>query len=289
MIKLGAAFQDIYQLIEYLFISGLHDECEKLSNLAGKIDFYERIKQEYLAENPSSDAEWTAFKDKRLRGKDIALIGEDEYEFLAYNAFKLSKNSNILEIGTYHGGSTLALCEGSELNESQITSIDPFVGFIKGRPQRNTECMNWSQNLWQKNVNKYSKRIRCIAGSATSVLCDLANHGEKFDLIYYDACHGCETPFEMALISCVASDSCTLIADDILGHNLIMKSSWAIGLKNLYSFPRFKGNLAVANFKKELFPVNLKFEPSTEQFSILSKCVLHACDKQDLSLISFEI
>ena len=51
-----------------------------------------------------------------------------------------------------------------------------------------------------KNVGKYSDRIRCIAGSATSILYDLARKGEKFDLIFYDTAHNCEAPFEMALL-----------------------------------------------------------------------------------------
>ena len=150
-----------------------------------------------------------------------------------------------------------------------------------------TDAMNWSQNLWQKNVGKYSDRIRCIAGSATSILCDLARQGEKFDLIFYDTAHNCETPFEMALIASVASDNCTLIADDVINHNLTMTTSWAICLKNLYAFPKFMGHLAIANFKKQMHPINLHFEPSSESIQNLSKGVQIACEKQDLSLIAF--
>ena len=288
MIKLGSAFENIHQLIEYLFIVGLHNESEKLSCLAKKRDFFDQIKQEYLAEDPSSDESWRKQINLSETGKKISLIGKQEYEYLAYSAYKLKKDSKILEIGTYHGGTTLALCEGSKHNESQITSIDPFVGFYEGARQSQSDCMNWNQNLWQKNVRNHSDRIRCISGSATAILCELAKQGEKFDLIFYDASHGCETPFEMAIMSCVASENCKLIADDIINFNFTMNSSWAIGLKNLYSFPRFKGALAVANFKKDTFPLNLKFDPSTEQLSTLSKGILYACEKKDLSLISFD-
>ena len=114
MLKLGQPFQDIYQLIEYLYIIGLHKEAILLANLAEKQDFLEKITQEYSAEDPNLDANWFAFKKHVGHGKNISLIGSQEYDFLAYSAFKLKPNSKILEIGTYHGGTTLALCEGSK-------------------------------------------------------------------------------------------------------------------------------------------------------------------------------
>ena len=93
----------------------------------------------------------------------------------------------------------------------------------------------------------------------------------------------------MALISCIASENCILIADDIINYNYTMTSSWAIGLKNLYAFPRFAHKLAIANFKREIFPSNIKFNPSVEQLKALSSAILFAYEKNDFSLISFDI
>ena len=175
-------------------------------------------------------------------------------------------------------------------NCNQITSIDPFIGFRESiLTTFCTDCTNWNQVLWQKNTQQYSDRIRYVAGSAIPILSDLARHNEKFDLIFYDASHGCETPFEVSLISCIASEYCTLILDDVINHNSIMTSAWAIGLKNLFAFPRFAGRLSIANFKRDLFPTNIKFEPSTAQLSSLIEGIEYVCKKGDLSLISFDI
>ena len=287
MLHLESSLRDICQLIEYLYIIGLHKESKELSILAEESEFYNTIVRDYSAEDPSLDKDWLEVRGEIGDGKNLALLGGQEYEFIAYNAFKLNRNSRILELGTYHGGSTLALCEGSKFNNSQITSVDPFIGFQANTPISDMDAMNWSQNLWQKNVRRHSGRIRCFAGSATSILCDLARRGEKFDLIFYDTAHNCETPFEMALISSVAAENCTLIADDIINHNFTMTTSWAISLKNLYAFPRFMGHLAIANFKTQIHPTNLKFEPSLEQLWGLARGVQIACEKQDLTLISF--
>ena len=149
MLKPETSFNNMNQLIEDLYIIGLQKEAKELPSLADKKDFFEAIERDYQAKEPSSDKHWVGFKNEIGAGKSIALLGEKEYDFIAYSAYKLSSNSKILKIGTYHGGSTLALCEGSNFNKSRITSIDPFTGFEKF-PIFDTDAMNWSQNLWQK-------------------------------------------------------------------------------------------------------------------------------------------
>lgn len=111
--------------------------------------------------------------------------------------------------------------------------------------------------------------------------------GEKFDLIYLDAGHGCETATEMALISCLASDNCTFIADDVINYNNDMTSAWAIAVKNYLAFPRFYGSLSAANFKSDLFPFNQKWCLSVENAAILKDHIWKACKKNDLSTIKF--
>lgn len=289
MIDLSNSFSSLSEFIEYLFIVGLHKEAIELAELSNNHALAHNLDNSYIIKLEELRPETDKTQALKINKKDYCLLSQEEYEFLHLSASNLEPNSKILEIGTYLGGSTSALCEGSSKNKCEVTTIDVYQNF--GQENSNTKLhqpLNWDYNYWQCNTRAYSNRIRSIRGSATNILRKLAREGERFDLIFLDTAHNVETYFELSLISCIASYNCTLIADDVVNWNSnLMTSAWALGLKNFLCHPRFFQKFAIANFKDDPTPFNFKYEINEGAVAELKKVVCDALSAKNAEILSF--
>lgn len=286
--ELSTLFSSKEELIEYLFVIGAQKEALDLAILDNNHSLARTLKSTYTAQISDLNEKSNKSNSQLHSTKDFCLLPQEENNFLSHMASTLRQGSKILEIGTYLGGSTVALCEGSSNNNCEITSIDIYQGFQQiNSNAKLTQAANWDYNYWQLNTQKHSNRIRSFRGSATNTLRRLARDGERFDLIFLDTAHDVETYFELCLISCVASNNCILIADDVVNRSNIMLSAWALGLKNFLCHPRFFGKLAIANFKDDSTPFNFKYAASEELVSMLRKAVNDVVETKDIGLLIF--
>ena len=286
---MGGYFASLSEFVEYLFIIGLQKEALELAELSNNHALAHRLVNSYTIKSAEVHSELEKLQVEKIKKRDYCLLSQEEYEFLYLSASTLEPNSKILEIGTYLGGSTSALSEGSSNNRCEITTIDVYQGFGQKNSNSNLgQALNWDYNYWQCNTRIYSNRIRSIRGSATNILRKLAREGERFDLIFLDAAHSVETYFELSLISCVASNNCILVVDDVVdwGSNK-MTSAWALGLKNFLCYPRFFKKFAIANFKDDSTPFNFKYEISEESVATFKKVVQEVVATKNLETISF--
>ena len=283
-------FSSVSELIEYLFIIGLHKEAFELAEVSNTEDLAQKMNETYLIKHADLLEKINKTLIKPLEKKEFCLLSQQEYEFLYWSASTLSPNSKILEIGTYLGGSTVALCDGSSNNSCEVTTIDVYHGFNQKNGNFNLQqAVNWDYNYWQNNTREYANRIRSIRGSATNTLRRLARDGERFDLIFLDTAHDVETYFELSLISCIASSNCILIADDVVDWNSnIMTSAWALSLKNFLCHPRFFEKFAIANFKDDAIPFNFKFEVNEVSIATLKRCVADVIKTRDMESLVFK-
>lgn len=98
------------------------------------------------------------------------------YYFLA-GLCKTKQIVRVLEIGTYRGGSTLAMLQGIEIEKADILTIDI--------------------ELFEPNVLENIPQIKRIIGDSldSKVISEVVNHfkGQKIDLIYIDGLHTYES------------------------------------------------------------------------------------------------
>ena len=158
----------------------------------------------------------------------------------------------------------MALLQGARESESNLTSIDVYTGFHDGRikTERSDQCMHWEHLEWQNNVSNYSDLVTSYHGCAVPILKDLLRKQKKYDLIFLDTAHDLESIAEFTLISCVASEKCLFILDDVVDFNNDMTSAWLLALKYYFAFPRFHSSYAMARLKHTSMPMNFKANPS---------------------------
>ena len=253
-------FRSPEELIETLHIFGLHGFASELAEALSLCDWYQTIVSRYLHVTESSDGP----RIEPFGGKGVRAL-EVFHEELRSMAAALPSVSRILEVGTYIGGSTLALAQGSVLSNSKVTSIDLYMGFNE-RDSRSTNSfsspVHWEYNTWQVNLNSLSERLESMRGASVPILRSLVKSGRRFDFIFLDTSHQIETLSELALISCLAEVGCRLVMDDVINFGGDMTTAWCSSLINFLAFPRFTpGGLAVASFKDDALPMNCKLNP----------------------------
>ena len=166
-----------------------------------------------------------------------------------------------MEVGTYVGGSSLALLQGAKYSKSKYTGIDVYAGFptAKFSTNNNIRCMHWEHMEWQNTTAKYSELITTYHGCSIPLLKNLIKDQKKYDLIFVDTAHEIDSLAEFALISCLASDNCLFVLDDIIDHNPEMTAAWLMSLKYNFAFPRFyQSRYALARPKNATMPLNFK-------------------------------
>ena len=254
-------FRSPEELIETLHIFGLHGFASELAEALSLCDWYQTIVSRYLHVTESSDGP----RIEPFGGKGVRALGVF-HEELRSMAAALPSDSRILEVGTYIGGSTLALAQGSVLSDSKVTSIDLYIGFNE-RDSRSTNSMSspvhWEYNTWQANLNFFSDRLETIRGASIPALRGLVKSGRRFDFIFLDSSHQIETLSELALISCLADVGCRLVMDDVVNNGGDMTTAWCSSLIHFLAFPQFtQGGLATASFKDDALPMNCKLNPA---------------------------
>ena len=94
-------------------------------------------------------------------------------------------------------------------------------------------------------------------GCSVPLLREFVKQGLTFDLIFLDSSHEIETHYELALLSCLASNNCKFIFDDVIDFNDEMSSGWSIMLKYFLGFPSFfEDKFAIAYSRNTAIPMN---------------------------------
>ena len=261
------------ELIEFTYMAGLHQRSVILANALGREDLLESIKEKYehrsLIENEFGDELNNELEEVR------SLCSMKQLKFLRNVASNLPAESSILEIGTYVGGTSLALLQGASYSNCKYTGIDVYAGFANAPSSTNSvyQCMHWEHIEWQNNVSKYSELVTSHHGCSIPILKDLINEQKKYDLIFVDTAHELDSLAEFALIACLANENCLFILDDVIDFNKEMTSAWLMSLKYNFSFPRFfHSKYALARPKNARMPLNFKAEISNVFKNISEIC-----------------
>ena len=185
----------------------------------------------------------------------------DHLKLLRNITKNMAADSKILEVGSYLGATTLALLQGARLSNSRVTSIDVYTGIhdAKIKTERCDQSMHWEHLEWQNNVSDYADIITSYHGCAVPILRDFVRQRMKFDLIFVDTAHDIESIAEFTLISCLASENCLIILDDVVDYNNEMTTAWLMSLKYNFGFPKFfDSSYAIARLKNTSMPMNFK-------------------------------
>ena len=261
------------ELLEYLYVAGLHNKARVIAEVMGFNDYFELLQRKYeYKQSEQSNLEQMDEEFYLIQGLTWQMR---HLKFLRNIVISLPPRSNILEIGTYLGSSTLALLQGAKINDCKLTAIDVYSSFPDSRlnTSNSNECMHWEYLEWQNNVSKYSELVSSYHACSIPMLKHFISQQKKFDLIFLDTAHDLETQSELALISCLASENCLFVLDDVIDYNQEMTSAWLTSLKYSFSFPQFfDSKYALARPKNSPLPLNFKAN-SAELFNSISEIV----------------
>ena len=248
----------VEEFIEYMYLCGLHEPSRGLAEMLGLEQYFSSLVSVYSFN--CVEYEYPGLMDDELESV-AGLCGIDENKFLRNMVRGLRPNSSVLEIGTFVGGSSIALLQGAEYSDCNVTSIDLFAGFGGHSRATVSSCssMHWEYLKWQKNISKYASRSRSIHASSLYGLKRLIKEGCEYDLIFLDASHEMDTFAEMALISVLLKEGGIVILDDVLDYNTFMTDAWAASMKHFFGDPSFyNGRFVVARGKDSAIPPNVK-------------------------------
>ena len=247
------------ELIEFTYIAGLHKRARILANALGLDDLLIDLQEKYQY-NDSIKDNFSSEEDKELE-RVRSLCSLDALKFLRDLASVLPAGSNILEVGTYIGGTSIALLQGAKYSHCKYTAIDVYAGFtdVKNKTNSFAQCMHWEHLEWQNNISKYSELVTSYHGCSIPVLRNLVKEQKKYDLIFIDTAHELDSLAEFTLITCLANDNCLFVFDDVIDFNREMTSAWLVSLKYNFAFPKFfRSKYALARPKNAHMPLNFK-------------------------------
>ena len=114
------------ELIETLYIGGLHKPSVQIAHWLGIENFIGSLIKKYSYDFPDENKELE--KEKRSINKyNIAGLGKFHSK-LATIAGNLKPKSKVLKIDTYLGKSTISLSQGCELSNSYLTCVETYYG-----------------------------------------------------------------------------------------------------------------------------------------------------------------
>ena len=130
---------------------------------------------------------------------------------------ELKRPVNILEVGTAIGFSSILMAEYSDKN-SHITTIEKYEKRIP---------------IAKDNIKAsgYSDKITLIEGDATDVLHELAENGNKYDMIFMDAAKGQYINFLPDVLK-LLSPCGMLVSDNVLQDGDLIESRFAVIRRN---------------------------------------------------------
>ena len=216
-----------------------------------------RVQEEVYQESTSNARKDLDDELKNIKG----LCQTNHLRFLRGLTSRLPTGSNILEVGTYVGATSLALLQGARQSGCKLTSIDLYTGFpdAKITTRKSDQCIHWEYLEWQNNLINYSDLVTTYQGCSIPILKELVGKGKKYDLIFLDTDHGPESLSELTLISCLASENCLFVLDDVIDYNHDMTLAWLTSLKYHFAFPRFfDSRYTLARPKTTSMPINFK-------------------------------
>ena len=272
------------EFVEFAYIAGLHKSAKIIGNALGLESLLKNIQKKYEY-NHSTEKKFNDELNNELKTVK-GLCDMDQLEFLREAASVLPAGSNILEIGTYVGGTSLALLQGAKYSDCKYTGIDVYAGFshVKNATNSISECIHWEHLEWQNNTSKYAELVTSHVGCSIPVLRDLVREKKKYDLIFVDTAHELDSLAEFALIACLANDGCLFILDDVIDFNKEMTSAWLMSLKYNFAFPKFfHSKYALARPKRTQYPLNFKadisgvFEKVSEVADYISSKIEEGC------------
>ena len=161
------------EFLEFLYIAGLHKRADLFANVLDLENLLKIIREKYRYVNSSTN-HFTADQNEELKTA-FGLCETYELKFLRDIASELPAGSNILEVGTYVGGSSLALLQGAKHSKSKYTGVDVYAGFpnVKFSTNNNVRCMHWEHIEWQNTTAKYSELITTYHGCSIPLLKNL--------------------------------------------------------------------------------------------------------------------
>lgn len=135
--------------------------------------------------------------------KALTITGWMKPAELRWLAVRASKCERVLEIGSYHGRSTVAMLENSN---ARIWCVDSW----------DTDAVFESDYVrFVENLEPYSNRITVLRGEGERMLSDLRIAGEQFDMAFVDDGHDYEL-VHADILNCLP-----LVRDDglLCGHD----------------------------------------------------------------------
>ena len=245
------------EFLEFTYIAGLHKSAKTFSKALGLDREMNDIIEKYEYKQEEEENEKLNKELEKVR----RLCKLDHLKLLRNITKNMAADSKILEVGSYLGATTLALLQGARLSNSRVTSIDVHTGIhdAKIKTERCDQSMHWEHLEWQNNVSDYADIITSYHGCAVPILRDFVRQRMKFDLIFVDTAHDIESIAELTLISCLASENCLIILDDVVDYNNEMTTAWLMSLKYNFGFPKFfDSSYAIARLKNTSMPMNFK-------------------------------
>ncbi|MDH3004626.1 MAG: O-methyltransferase [Candidatus Shikimatogenerans sp. JK-2022] len=158
-----------------------------------------------------------------LQGKFLTIIS------------KIKNPTNILEIGTFLGYSSLCLSEGLN-NKGKLITIESNKKYF---------------NIATKNISstKFKNKIKIIYGNALKILPKL--NKIKFDLIFIDADKKNYINY-IKLIKNKINKGCIILIDNVLWKGLVIKKQKDNYTKYIHNFNKF---LKIKNYNNIIIPI----------------------------------
>lgn len=109
---------------------------------------------------------------------------------LLWLAGQAAQRSRILEVGSWRGRSTRALCDNTS---GIVTAVDTWLGAPGLEDELTTLCAvsgdpDWLFHEFQRNLAD-ARNLRVIRKPSLTTAADLARSGESFDMIFLDGLH----------------------------------------------------------------------------------------------------
>ncbi|HRD11031.1 MAG TPA: class I SAM-dependent methyltransferase [Mycobacterium sp.] len=155
--------------------------------------------------------------------------------------FRRSDPLRILEIGSWEGRSSLFLL--TYFPQAHLTAVDTWAGTDQYEYNA-TEQLSDLERRFDQNLNSCAARLTKRKGSSLSVVPQLIEEGQQFDLIYVDGSHFADDAFTDAINSWrLLKEGGVMIFDDVMWPcfpRTRANTAWAINMFLTYHAREYK-------------------------------------------------